>query len=361
MKILLATPYGAAIGGIARWSQHIVTYYEKTEHKDCEMDILPMGRQSFTNIDSALKRLYYGIRDYYGFLVKEKKMIKTKKYNIFHLVSSASISLFKDLVMLRAAKRRGLKTVLHFHFGRIPDLAKKNNWEWKMICKVVALSDKTIVLDKTSLETLQRAGYNNVVQLPNPIAPQVTKLIKETDRKERTLLFAGHGIRTKGVYELVEACKQIPNIKLRMIGNIANDVKTELENIAENAEWLDIAGEYPYEKTIAEMLSCDVFVLPTYTEGFPNVILESMACGCAIVTTPVGAIPEMLKEEYGKRYGVLVAPKSASELKEGIERMLTDKQLKEECRKNVQQRVNERYNIDAVWKQMLSIWRSTIK
>ena len=359
MKILLASPYEGAIGGIVRWTQHILGHYNSTWHKDCEIDILPMGRQSFTNINSAIKRIYYGIRDYYNFFVKEKEMMKAKKYDLFHLVSSASISLFKDIVMLKAAKKKGVRTIVHFHFGRIPALAQKNNWEWKMICKVVALSDTTIVLDKASLETLHEAGFKNVAQLPNPVAPQVTELITETERKERTLLFAGHGIRTKGVYELVEACKQIPDIKLRLIGNIADGVKAELETIADNADWLDIAGEYPYEKTIAEMLACDVFVLPTYTEGFPNVILESMACGCAIVTTPVGAIPEMLEEEAGKKYGILVEPQNTPALKDGIETMLNNKELKEECRKNVQQRVNERYNIDAVWKQMVDIWKNT--
>ena len=278
--------------------------------------------------------------------------------------SSASLSLFKDLIMLRAAKSRGVRTVVHFRFGRIPELSLKKNWEWRMICKVVKTSHMTIVLDKASYETLHNAGFSNVVLLPNPVAPRVTELIEKTgtiERKARTLLFAGHGIPTKGVFELVEACKQIPDIRLRMIGNIAEDVKNELTALSGNATWLDVAGEYPYEKTIAEMLSCDVFVLPTYTEGFPNVILESMACGCAIVTTPVGAIPEMLEEENGKRYGILVEPKKAQELKEGIEAMLNDETLKAECRKNVQQRVNERYNIDAVWRQMLNIWTETIK
>lgn len=364
MRILLATPYGAAIGGIARWSQHIVKYYNERGHEDCEMEILPMGRQSFTNIDSALKRVYYGIKDYYSFLKEEKRMMKAKKYDLFHLVSSASLSLFKDLIMLRAAKSRGVRTVVHFRFGRIPELSLKKNWEWRMICKVVKTSHMTIVLDKASYETLHNAGFSNVVLLPNPVAPRVTELIEKTgniERKARTLLFAGHGIPTKGVFELVEACKQIPDIRLRMIGNIAEDVKNELTALSGNATWLDVAGEYPYEKTIAEMLSCDVFVLPTYTEGFPNVILESMACGCAIVTTPVGAIPEMLEEENGKRYGILVEPKKAQELKEGIEAMLNDETLKAECRENVQQRVNERYNIDAVWRQMLNIWTETIK
>ena len=364
MKILLATPYGAAIGGIARWSQHIVKYYNERGHEDCEMDILPMGRQSFTNINSALKRVYYGIKDYYSFLKEEKRMMRRKKYDLFHLVSSASLSLLKDLIMLHTARKRGVKTLVHFRFGRIPKLSEKKNWEWKMVCKVVALSDTTIVLDKASLETLHKAGYKNVVLLPNPVAPRVTELIEKINIKERearTLLFAGHGIRTKGVYELVNACKQIPNIKLRMIGNISDEVKNELQLMADNSDWLDVAGEYPYEKTILEMLSCDVFVLPTYTEGFPNVILESMACGCAIVTTPVGAIPEMLEKEDGKNYGILVAPKDVNELKDGIREMIDNENLKQECRRNVQQRVNERYNIDSVWKQMLEIWKRTIK
>lgn len=363
MKILFATPFGTATGGIVKWAQHIVGYYNSIDNKECEIDILQMDRQSFTNIDSAIKRAYYGVRDYYKFLLGEKKMMQSEKYDIFHLVSSASISLFKDLIMLHVANKRGVKSVVHFHFGRIPQLAKANNWEWKMICKVVKTATTTIVLDKASLETLKKAGFNNVLQLPNPVAPKVAEIIENTTReiKPRTLLFAGHGIRTKGVYELVNACKQIPNIKLKMIGNIADEVKKELQAMAENADWLNVTGEYPYEKTIKEMLSCDVFVLPTYTEGFPNVILESMACGCAIVTTPVGAIPEMLEEENGQRYGILVEPKKAQELKEGIEAMLNDETLKAECRKNVQQRVNERYNIDAVWRQMLNIWTETIK
>ena len=108
------------------------------------------------------------------------------------------------------------------------------------------------------------------------------------------------------------------------------------------------------------MCQCDVFVLPTYTEGFPNVILESMACGCAIVATPVGAIPEMLEEENNNHYGVMVEPRNVEQLKAGIEKMLSDVDFKNECRANVQQRVIERYNIDSVWRQMTGIWKETI-
>jgi glycosyltransferase involved in cell wall biosynthesis len=303
------------------------------------------------------------VRDYLIYIRKFNTTFKESSYDLLHLVSSASISLIKDIVMLRLAKKRKIKTVVHFRFGRIPELSIKRNWEWKLICKVVALSDTAIVIDKASLETLQNAGYKNVVFLPNPVAPIISEIIEENiDKKRelRTLLFAGHGLKTKGIYELVDACSQMSNIKLKMIGTIQDDVKKELYEKVNDADWLEVCGEQPFKRVIEEMLSCDLFVLPTYTEGFPNVILESMACGCAIVTTPVGAIPEMLEEENGKHYGILVSPKNVEELKRGIEQMLNYEELKEECRKNVQQRVNERYNIDAVWKQMVNIWNNTI-
>ena len=108
------------------------------------------------------------------------------------------------------------------------------------------------------------------------------------------------------------------------------------------------------------MCECDVFVLPTYTEGFPNVILESMACGCAIVTTPVGAIPEMLGEEDGKSYGLMVEPRNVEQLRAAIEKMLSDEEFKAACRENAQQRVNERYNMSSVWQQMVGVWNKTI-
>jgi glycosyltransferase involved in cell wall biosynthesis len=160
---------------------------------------------------------------------------------------------------------------------------------------------------------------------------------------------------------LVEACKTIPNIKLKLLGAILDDVKEDLRSISDNGEWLELMGERPYEEVIREMMACDVFVLPTYTEGFPNVILEAMACGCAIVTTPVGAIPEMLEEVDGRHYGLMVEPKNARQLHNAIVKMLENESFKNECRENVKQRVSERYNMPIIWKSIVDIWNTIIE
>lgn len=363
MKILLATPYGSGLaGGISRWAEHITNFYKDKGHNDCEMTLFPMGRKYEEIHNSKLSRIKSGMRDYIMYTKKLSKVMKEKCYDLVHIASSASLGLIKDLLMIDVAHRNRAKVAIHFRFGRIPELAEKRNWEWKLLCRVIKKADSIIVLDKASYNTLINKGFNNIYLLPNPLTPKITALLKENNYsiKERTILFAGHGLRTKGIYELIDACQQIPNIKLRMIGVIQEEIKASLYERSNNAKWLEICGKQPYDVVIKEMLSCDIFVLPTYTEGFPNVILESMACGCAIVTTPVGAIPEMLEEENGKYYGILVTPQNTQELKEGIETLLNNRTLKEECRRNVQQRVNERYNIDAVWKQMLNIWKETM-
>ena len=232
--------------------------------------------------------------------------------------------------------------------------------------KVLKLADKVIVLDKMSYDTLAAAGYKNIDKLPNPLSPRVSKIIednKSVAQVPRKILFVGHLYRTKGIFELVEACCEIPCISVTIVGQYEEIIKNELIKIADkksSSNRISFTGNIKMEQVIMEMKSCDLFVLPTYTEGFPNVIIESMACGCAIVTTPVGAIPEMLEEENGKQYGILVAPQNTQALKDGIEAMLNDELLKTECRKNVVQRVNERYNIDAVWHQIIAIWSDTI-
>ena len=110
------------------------------------------------------------------------------------------------------------------------------------------------------------------------------------------------------------------------------------------------------EEVTKNMLTCSVFVLPTYTEGFPNVIIESMACACPIVTTDVGAIPEMLDIENERVYGILVKPKQVLELRDSILWVLNNEKLAIDMGKRAQERVNELYSMPKVWRQMTNIW-----
>lgn len=362
MKVLLASPYGGVPGGISRWTEHIINYYNSLSDKSCVLELLPMGRTKFVNINSSIAyRLWSAIVDYKKIIHRFNSMLRNNEYDIIHLTSSASISLLKDLYMIRRAKSKGIKTIIHFRFGRIPALALEKKWEWKLLNKVIKEADEVIVLDKTSFDTLFEQGFQNISLLPNPVSNKVIGVVESNrhiSREINTVLFVGHVVKTKGVFELVEACNSLPGVHLKMVGHVEEDMRKSILRIARCK--IDIVGEMPYDDVIKEMLRCDVFALPTYTEGFPNVIIESMAAGCAIVTTNVGAIPQMLEDESSKRYGLLVPPQNADELKKALAHMLYDKELKHECRMNVQCRVNERYSIASVWGQLLNIWSQII-
>ena len=364
MKILLASPYGGIPGGISRWTGHIVDYYNRHGKSDCDLKIFPMQRSVFVNINSSmLYRLRWAVKDYSKLISLFRKEITSNHYDILHLTSSASISLLKDFIMLRMARRRGIKTIIHFRFGRIPELIEKNNWEWKLLKIVVKLADKVIVIDKASYNTLIKTGFNNVVLLPNPVAPAVLNIVASNSsikREQGVVLFVGHVVKTKGIFELIEACKQIPNIKLRIVGHIETETRLKIEDVSNNAKWIEIIGEEPYDEVIKEMLRCDIFVLPTYTEGFPNVILESMACGCAIVASSVGAIPEMLEDENDKKCGLQVAPQDVIGLCSAVKSLLYDDAMKAEFRLNATNRVNEKYNMLSIWKQLCLIWSNVL-
>ena len=261
---------------------------------------------------------------------------------------------------MQIAKRRGVKSVIHCHFGRIPQIIQQKGWEWRLLRRVLSCANQVMVIDQASYDAIRSRGYYNVVNVPNPLSPDVVRMVAqadETNRIPRRILFAGHCIKTKGVFELVEACRQIPQIELRLVGAVMPEIKKELEEIAAGASWLKMSGNLSFEDVIREMLQCDVFVLPTYTEGFPNVILESMACGCPIVTTPVGAIPQMLEIGSNDPAGVCVPPRNVVALKYAIESLLNDSKRKEQLSIRAKTYVTAKYSLETVWAQMVAAWQ----
>ena len=359
MKVLLVAPYGGVPGGISRWTKHILNYYTEHGRADCELELVPMGRSSFVNINSPkLYRLKEAIKDYSKIIKDYKQKLNASPYDVMHLTSSASWSLLKDIYLIKVARRKGVRTVIHFRFGRIPELSQTKNWEWKLITKVLKLVDCVIVLDKKSLDVLHDLGYKNIICLPNPVSPQVQTIVSQNEvaRIPRYILYCGHVIKTKGVFELIDACSQIPDIKLKMLGHVTDEMRAEINEYTHSAVWLELVGEMPYEEVIKEMMASDIMTLPSYTEGFPNVILEGMAAGCALVVTDVGAMPQMLEEENGEKYGIIIKPQDAKGLEQAINYLFENTDEKEAMRKRVQNRVQERYSMATSWNDLVKLW-----
>lgn len=367
MKVLLCSPFSSSEnivkGGINTWGRYVVSYYANL--KDSEICLLPISfdRSSYQPADRFfLGRILDGLKEYRTPIKKALEKMKNEKPNVLHLCSSSGYGLFRDIYLLRQAKKRNIKTIFHLHFGKLPELTLKNNWEWKLLKKTLSYCDVVVVMTRASYEVLINYNYN-VVYLPNPIGEATLKIVLNLEdkkqRKSKQLLYVGHIVSNKGVYELVKACAQLHDVKLKMVGRCLPYVKEELIKIAKernDAEWLQFVGELPHREVISELLETDIFTLPSYSEGFPNVILEAMACGCPIVATDVGAIPEML-DINGHPCGVCCPPLSVFQIKIAIETLLNDSELKKEYSRNAKMRVEKFYTISQVWQQLINIWK----
>ena len=128
IRILFCTPL-CSIGGISRWASHIIEYGESVKQDGIQVVPFQMNRlRSVGTKTSRWNRLISGIIDYWRIYLKYIDILKSEnQYDIVHLSSSASISLLKDILFLRTAQKKNIKTIIHFHFGRIPDVFLKKN------------------------------------------------------------------------------------------------------------------------------------------------------------------------------------------------------------------------------------------
>ena len=184
LKVQFCSPYLSSEdivkGGINTWGRYIMEYAKEDGKSDVELIPISFDRHvSSSDVKSIFSRLFNGIKAYKTPVKNAMSSMVNTKPGVLHLCTSAGYGLLRDVLLLRKARRLGIKSVVHFHFGRIPELQQQNNWEWKLICKVIKLCDTAVVMNRPSEKTLFAAGFTNVKYLPNPLAMNVLKRIDQ--------------------------------------------------------------------------------------------------------------------------------------------------------------------------------------
>ena len=174
-----------------------------------------------------------------------------------------------------------------------------------------------------------------------------------------TFGFAARMEELKGPMVLMEAFAAAHGKCGEICLNIAGD-GSQRQKIAARAKALDVASRYRYhgvythpEEGRAFMESLDVFVMPSFTEGTPNSIVEAMACGKPIIASNVGGIPDMI----GFDSGILVPPGDTSALAEAMLRLAKDRSLRRTMGQAAKERYQQLFSPSAVVPLMLETYR----
>jgi len=167
---------------------------------------------------------------------------------------------------------------------------------WRNASAIVANSEG---LRELALHTARPLG-KNVFMIPNGVDTELFHPRAAPKDGHFTILFVGRLVEQKGVTYLLKACAKLKAEGENFVLNIAGDgpLRAELESEAKALELgsrVCFLGWVPREKLPELYREADIFVLPSFDEGMPNVILEAMASGLPIVATDIKGNNELVK------------------------------------------------------------------
>jgi glycosyltransferase involved in cell wall biosynthesis len=164
-------------------------------------------------------------------------------------------------------------------------------------------------------------GFNTGVFNARPQAECRAELRLPADG--RLIVYVGRLIEAKGMRELFAAfgtlARQDPQLRLAIIGD--GVMREEVHRLAQQdglGERVHLPGGLPPEQVAQWIGASDLLTLPSWSEGYPNVVVEALACGRPVVGTDVGGMREILRADNG----VLVPPRDANALAEGLRQCL---------------------------------------
>jgi len=179
------------------------------------------------------------------------------------------------------------------------------------------------------------------------------------DAKQPILLYHGRVDRRKGTLDLIEAFAELskeietkPQLIYSGIGPDLEAVKTRVEEL-DLTENVQLLGYSDYENVPEIYRRADVFVSPTYAEGFSNTILEAMASGLPIVSTRAVGVIDCLRDGEN---GLLVEPGDIAELKCALREILDNHDLRKNLARNALEECRAIYSWEKIGRQIVGIY-----
>jgi len=279
--------------------------------------------------------------------------------------------------LIRHQPEKGRKILLHLRGGNFRRFYNgQPPWVRRVIRSNLRQGDKVLVQSECLTDMFHRLVPNSrigVLYNGLELKDLATQMSSSGQRNGKVVFFLGQLSYAKGYFDLLLAipkiASQVDNLRVFLAGEhiplsaernihlhyISNpETRSETVRQAKKIEQ-DYSDVIRYVGVIDAatrkkiMARTDVFVLPTYSEGFSNAVLEAMGCGLPVITTPVGAHPDIFRETPE----VLVPPGDHERLAQTIVHLLNDKALRTRYGSTNREQVLRRYNMDHVAAQFV--------
>ncbi|MCF8396441.1 MAG: glycosyltransferase family 4 protein [Melioribacteraceae bacterium] len=288
------------------------------------------------------------------------KLLTYKPHYIYYTLPPAGIGFYKELPNIFLIKLFKVKPIFHLHGKGIEE--KVNH---KIQKKIYSYCFSNSIIIHLSNNLILNEFKN--IKLKNTLLYAVTNgvesckvLYTKNDNYSIELLFLSNLQDSKGIFLLLDVLLKVffihQNVRLNIIGGFRDDYSERKFNdfIAKNKIRSYIKYWGPkYDQEKHQIISnCDILIHPSFNDAFPLVILEAMQHGLAIIASDQGAIPEIIKPEFG-----FVFPTGdKKKLEESISDLLVNKSRRNSMRKNAKKEFFNNYTIDHFEKRMATIF-----
>ena len=245
--------------------------------------------------------------------------------------------------------------------SKISKLLIKNLYNKSNIIIPVSKAIENDLIENFGIDTKQNVIYN-----PYDIE-EIKELSKQSIQhdidKEKSIVTVGSLGKRKNHSLLIKAFSIIEDkeYKLYILGK--GEEKSSLKNLVKDLGIDERVFFLGFDHNPYKYLSkCDIFVLSSNSEGFPNVLAEAMVCGCSAISTDCQSGPReilapnsdmtfQLKDKIElTKYGILTPINNVNKLQEAINLMINDQKLRKNYQKKSKKRAND-FKIEIIIKQ----------
>jgi len=322
LNVLVATPVAATgQGGIDR----VMAALKRELERDSRGTVARFG--ATRGAGSVLLSPLYMVR-----FIGTMLTMKTRgRLDLVHINLASNGSTHRKLIIAQVALTLGVPYVLHLHGGDYPNFWKADESGLsRRIRRMFAGAARIVVLGETWRRfVIARAPgvADRVVIVPNAAARPT---LPHTGGGERAhIVFLGRINDMKGTPQLGEALsrmRDLPNWRATIAGD--GNVEAARAKAAEYglADRVDLPGWVGPDRVAELIATADILVLPSFIENLPLSIIEAMASGVAVVATPVGAVPDIVRDG---ETGLLVPVGDVDALQAALTRLINDPALRQ--------------------------------
>ena len=274
-------------------------------------------------------------------------------YDIVHIHIATTQSAKRKQLFFLPAKWMRKKIILHFHPSNEKFLFEPYNQ--KLYKRLFSQADLVLVLSEQWRKWIKEAlGITEHIEVLYNPCPKVNR---RDDIRKNYILFAGTIIPRKGYGDLVKAFSQIAekhfNWKVVFAGN--GEIE-KAKRIAKNygiSQQIEFLGWVKGEKKEAVFQKASIYCLASDGEGFPMGVLDAWAYGIPCVVTPVGGIPDIVRDGVN---GLIYPVGDIKELASKLDLLISNENLRKSIVKETDKYVNNDFNVSVINKKLGEIY-----